>query len=86
MFQLKRLCKKPLPSIHIQHFGNYVSAQSGLCPFGNVSIRDRVHSGSCSFGMVPIWDCVHSDGVYSKWCPFEIVFIRDCAIRDCVHS
>ena len=65
---------------------------SGWCPFGMVSIRDRVHSGLCPFGMVSI-----RDRVLSGSCPFGIVCIRDCvhsglcpfgmvSIRDGVHS
>ena len=61
------------------------------CPFGIVSILDRVHSGfgtiwdhghlgSCPFGIVSNWD--HVD---SRWCPFEIVSIWDGVFLDRVH-
>ena len=74
-----------------------VSAHSGLCPFGIVSIRDCVHSGLCPFGIVSIRDGVHSglcpfgmvsirDCVHSEWCSFGIVSFGIVSIRDGVYS
>ena len=71
---LKHLCKKFLPSTRIQHLSNYISAQSGLCPFRTVSIWGRFYSGSYPFGIVSSRDCTHSG-----LCPFGKVFIRDRA-------
>ena len=55
-----RLSKNSLPSLRIKHFSNYVSAHSGWCPCGMVSIRycafrDGVHSGNCSDTSTVIW-------------------------------
>ena len=67
------------------------------CPFGIVSIGDRVHWGRCPFGTVPIWDSKHlgrcpygmvsvRNGLRSGWCPLGMVSNRDDANRDGVHS